>query len=138
MNAAAALQFTATAVLAGTPVQVYAVAVVDIAVDAIVHTQAAVVTVPDVPSLNVPATSNFAVGVDVPIPTFAPLPRMTVLDWDTRVPAPTAVALDIAVFVKLVSAPRNVLFDPVRFDPVHPAKPPRAVLLLHPSIFQSA
>lgn len=52
--------------------------------------------------------------------------------------APRAVAFEMLVFVKLVSAPINVLFDPTRFAPVHAALLPRAVLLLHPSILQSA
>lgn len=54
--------------LAGTPVHVYVVAVVVIAADAIVHTHAAVVTVPLVPSLKLPATSSFAAGAVIPIP----------------------------------------------------------------------
>ena len=69
VNAAAALQVTATAVLAGIPVQVLAVAVVDIATDAMVQTPAAVVATPVVPNLNVPSTSSRAHGVLVPIPT---------------------------------------------------------------------
>lgn len=45
-----------------------------IAVDAIVQTHAAVVIVPLVPSLKLPATSSFAVGAAIPIPIFHPLP----------------------------------------------------------------
>jgi hypothetical protein len=44
------------------------------AVEAIVQVPAAVVTLPALPSLNVPFTSSFAVTVDVPIPTFQPFP----------------------------------------------------------------
>lgn len=60
--------------LAGTPVQVYVAAVVVIAVAEIVHTHAAVVTVPAVPSLKLPLTSSFAVGVATPIPIYHPEP----------------------------------------------------------------
>ena len=69
MNAAPAVQLTATEVLAGIPVQAYDVAVVDIAVEPIVQTHAAVITVPAVPRRDVPATSSLAPGVVVPIPT---------------------------------------------------------------------
>ena len=74
LNAAAALQLTATAVLAGTPVQVYAAAEVLIAVAAMVQTHAALAVVPALPSLNVPFTSSFAVGLVAPIPIFPPVP----------------------------------------------------------------
>lgn len=59
MNAADPLHVTATAVLAGIPVHVYAVAVVVIVDEAIVHVPAAVVAVPVAPSLNVPLTAIF-------------------------------------------------------------------------------
>ena len=74
VKAAAELHRIATAVLAGTPVQVYVVAVVVMAVEAIVHTHAALVIVPAVPSLKLPLTSSFATGAAIPIPIFHPLP----------------------------------------------------------------
>mgnify|MGYP000903318945 FL=1 len=56
--------------LAGIPVQVDVAAVVVITLAAIVHTPIALVVVPFVPSLKLPATSSFAVGAIVPIPIF--------------------------------------------------------------------
>lgn len=72
VKAAAPLHTTATEVDAGIPVHVRAVAAVLIATDGIVQTHAFVIAVPAVPSFVVPATSSFAAGVFVPIPTFPP------------------------------------------------------------------
>lgn len=60
--------------LAGIPLQVDIVAVVVITLAAIVHTPIALVVVPLVPSLKLPATSSFAVGIGTPIPIFHQLP----------------------------------------------------------------
>lgn len=60
------------------------------------------------------ATSRRYDGIEVQIPTFAPLPRITVLDWAKIVLAQTAVAFDISQLRYDVFEPRNVLFEPSR------------------------
>lgn len=58
---------------------------------------------------SAPLRVNRASGVDVPIPTLAPFPRMTVLDCASETRAPTAVAFDIFPTEYVVSDQRNVL-----------------------------
>ncbi len=82
LSAAFGLQWTATLVLAGIPVQVLLFAVFVITTDAIVHIPIAVMAVPLVPNLTVPLTPSFAHGDAVPTHTFvpssvrAPVPRV--------------------------------------------------------------
>jgi hypothetical protein len=70
VKAAEPLHQTATSVDAGTPVQVYAAALLVMVADAIWQVPAAVIAVPAEPNFTVPATTSFAAdGSVVPMPT---------------------------------------------------------------------